>query len=695
MTVSEIPITALSGVGAKTAEKLARLAIFSVRDLLFHLPIRYEDRTQIIPIAKLNPKDHVLIQGVLQETAVVSRGKILTCILADETAHITLRFFHFYASQRQQLATPGIILRCFGEVRRGYRGGLEMMHPEYQIISPDEALSLSDLSKQLTPIYPTTKGLHQLSLRKLIDQALNILKRVELMELLPAHLLKSLQTFSLEQALHYVHRPPVNAEQSLLLQRKHPAQQRLAFEELVAHQLSLHQLRYRIRNQNAPLLTTSGQMVQQLMASLPFRLTTAQERVIAEIEQDMQSGKPMLRLVQGDVGSGKTIVAAIAALRAVEAGFQVALMAPTELLAEQHRRSFQMWLEPLQISIGWLTGQVQGKTRQQALKRIQSGEDRVIIGTHALFQDDVEFQQLALLIIDEQHRFGVHQRLALSAKGIYERQHPHQLVLTATPIPRTLAMAVYADLDCSVIDELPPGRKPITTIAISNKKRQEIIERVKTNCLQKKQAYWICTLIEESDVLQCQAAQATAKELQKIMPELKIELVHGRLLTDQKEAIMENFKQGDIDLLVATTVVEVGVDVTNASLMIIENPERLGLAQLHQLRGRIGRGSQASYCVLLYQSPLSPIAQHRLSIIRNSQDGFEIARQDLELRGPGEVLGTKQAGALRLKIADLIRDKTLLPQVQQAGKYIVQSMPQSIALLIDRWMSDSEKYMDV
>ncbi|WP_423063507.1 ATP-dependent DNA helicase RecG [Candidiatus Paracoxiella cheracis] len=695
-SLASLTINSLKGVGPRVAEHLSRLNIHKVQDLLFHLPLRYQDRTRISSIASLKAGDQVLIEGTIQLGSVVFRGRRnLICRVIDATGTIILRFFHFNATQLQRLSTPGLQIRCFGEVRQNYNGGLEMVHPEYRIVNEGEPQILED---RLTPIYPTTKGLQQATLRKLTAQALDLLQQeADNIELLPEDLLRQFQLPQLQEALIYVHRPPPKAPTDLLQNGQHPTQQRLALEELIAHQLGLQRLRNQIKQHKAPVLC--GQPNNDLQTSLkkllPFQLTAAQQRVIHEINEDIVNGTPMLRLVQGDVGSGKTIVAIMSVLRAVENGYQAAVMAPTEILAEQHLRSFDTWLAPFGIKIGWLSGSLTHRERNEALKKIRVGEYQVVIGTHALFQKDVEFSNLALVVIDEQHRFGVHQRLALKTKGILDDCYPHQLIMTATPIPRTLAMTAYVDLDVSIIDELPPGRVPINTLLISNSRRSEVIDRVRASCLQGQQAYWVCMLIEDSEALQCQAAEVTAKELQQLLPNLKVGLIHGRLKATDKEAMMSAFKKGAIDLLVATTVIEVGVDVPNANLMVIENPERLGLSQLHQLRGRIGRGTQESHCVLLYQKPLSRTAEQRLAIMRRTNDGFVIAQEDLNLRGPGEILGTRQAGLLRLQVADLLRDKTLLPRVRHAGEWIVQKHPERVAPLMRRWLHGLEQYVEV
>ncbi len=690
----DIAVTTLKGVGAKITEHLHRLNIINVQDLLFHLPLRYEDRTQIKPIGSLKPQDRVLIEGSVESVSIVGgRRANLVCRLSDGTGFINLRFFHFNAAQKNRLSNEQVKLRCFGEVRQGFHGGLEMMHPEYRHMANADELPLS---RHLTPVYPTTKGLNQATFRKLIDQACIIMQAEnQSIELLPDDVLKQLQLPTLQEALLYVHRPPANAPCILLQTGRHPAQQRLAFEELLAHQLSLKQLRKVIHEHPAHTLSNTQQLKKRFLQSLPFQLTSAQRRVVFEIQQDLEKSQPMLRLVQGDVGCGKTVVAAIAMLQAVDQGFQAALMAPTEILAEQHYKNFCRWFNPLGIEVGWLSGKQTGQHRTKTLQQIANGGFPVIVGTHALFQASVEFDSLALLVVDEQHRFGVHQRLALKEKGMSNGRYPHQLIMTATPIPRTLAMLAYADLDCSVIDEQPPGRKPINTVLIPNVRRDEVVERVRLNCMKNQQAFWVCTLIDDSELMQCQAAQATTVELQKNLSELKIGLIHGRMKSDEKEQAMSAFKSGEINLLVATTVVEVGVDIPQANLMIIENPERLGLAQLHQLRGRVGRSHQQGHCVLLYQNPLSESQQKRLSIMRRLQCGFEIARYDLKMRGPGEVLGTRQAGLVQFRIADLMRDQALLENVQMISDGFAKKYPEEVNLLIKRWISGAEHYARV
>ncbi|MFQ1730350.1 ATP-dependent DNA helicase RecG [Aeromonas veronii] len=686
MKLDKIPLDSLKGVGSKMLEKLERLGLATVQDLLFHLPLRYEDRTQVWPIGDLPPGLHGAVEGEIQDTQLVmGRRRMMVCRISDGTGPLTLRFFNFTAAQKNSLAA-GRLIRCFGEVRPG-KYGLEMAHPEYKLLGEEQA---GQTEEALTPVYPTTEGLRQLTLRNLTDQALAQLDLYGVEELLPAGLYP--HQIELAAALKLLHRPPPSVALPLLESGQHPAQQRLVLEELLAHNLSVLKVRAQAQTQLARALKPAPELVEQLLGALPFKPTGAQSRVVAEISKDLQQSHPMMRLVQGDVGSGKTLVAALAALQAIGNGCQVGLMAPTELLAEQHAINFAKWLEPLGIGVGWLAGKQKGKAREESLAAIADGSVKMVVGTHAIFQEQVVFQRLALVIIDEQHRFGVHQRLALREKGEREGVHPHQLIMTATPIPRTLAMTAYADLDTSVIDELPPGRTPITTVALPDSRRGDVIERVKLACTEGKQAYWVCTLIEESEVLECQAAEDTAAELQNLLPGLHIGLVHGRMRPVEKQRVMEEFKAGILQLLVATTVIEVGVDVPNASLMIIENPERLGLAQLHQLRGRVGRGAVASHCVLLYHAPLSKTAQSRLGVLRETNDGFLIAQRDLELRGPGELLGTRQTGLADLKIADLVRDQPLIPQVQKMARFLMDRHPSHVEPLIRRWLGLRDHY---
>ncbi|WP_033568908.1 ATP-dependent DNA helicase RecG [Dickeya undicola] len=681
------PLSTLAGVGASQAEKLARLGLETVQDLLLHLPLRYEDRTHLYLINDLLPGMYATVEGeVLRSDISFGRRRMLTCQISDGSGMLTLRFFNFNAAMKNSLS-PGQRVLAYGEVKRGKLGG-EMIHPEYRVQGESTTV---ELQETLTPVYPTTEGIRQATLRKLTDQALELLNTHPIDELLPQEMRHGL--ISLPDALRTLHRPPPDVQLAELEQGKHPAQQRLVMEELLAHHLSMLAVRAGAQRHHALALASKDNLKQQLLAALPFSPTGAQQRVVAEIEQDMNKPFPMMRLVQGDVGSGKTLVAALTALRAIAHGKQVALMAPTELLAEQHAANFRRWFEPLGIEVGWLAGKQKGKARQAQQEAIASGLVSMVIGTHAIFQQQVQFNGLALVIIDEQHRFGVHQRLALWEKGEEQGFHPHQLIMTATPIPRTLAMTAYADLDTSVIDELPPGRTPVTTVAIPDTRRDDIIQRVRNACLQEgRQAYWVCTLIEESELLEAQAAEATCQELKAALPDLTIGLVHGRMKAQEKQAVMEAFKTNQLHLLVATTVIEVGVDVPNASLMIIENPERLGLAQLHQLRGRVGRGAVASHCVLLYKTPLSKTAQIRLQVLRDSNDGFVIAQRDLEIRGPGELLGTRQTGNAAFRVADLLRDQALIPQVQRVSRHIHEHYPEHARALIDRWLPERTRY---
>lgn len=684
------PVSALPGVGPALAESLARLGLERVQDLWFHLPLRYEDKTRITTIADLRPGDRVQVEGVIDavERGFRYRPQLKVAISDESQQTLLLRFFHFNRSQSEQLR-PGTRLLCYGEVRQGGHG-LEMVHPQYRRLSGDEPVTVDEL---LTPVYPTTEGLGQKRLAGVIAKALALLPPEAQLELIPPALCKEHGLTSLRDALLYVHRPPPDAHLGQLTAGRHPAQQRLAFEELLTQHLSLKRMRAAVRRRHAPSLRGTGELRKRLLASLPFGLTGAQQRVTAEIAGDIAQSQPMLRLVQGDVGSGKTIVAALAALAAVESGHQVALMAPTELLAEQHLHHFRHWLTPLGIEVAWLAGKVTGKARQQALQRVAAGA-HVVIGTHALMQEGVAFAKLGLVIVDEQHRFGVQQRLALRDKGADHESGlvPHQLVLTATPIPRTLAMSAYADLDVSAIDELPPGRTPVQTIAISNARRVDVIERIHAACLEGRQVYWVCTLIEESEQLRAQAAEVAHAELSAALADCRIGLIHGRMKPKEKQVVMDAFKAGELSVLVATTVIEVGVDVPNASLMVIENSERLGLAQLHQLRGRVGRGAIASNCVLLYQPPLGQLARERLQVMRETNDGFRIAEKDLELRGPGEVLGTRQTGQLSFRIADLARDAHLLPAVQEVGAHLLAHYPQQTEQLVARWIGGADRY---
>jgi ATP-dependent DNA helicase RecG len=692
--LDKVPVEGLRGVGPRVAERLGRLGVATVQDLLFHLPLRYQDRTRLIPMRDLRPGDEALVEGEVADAGIAfGRRRSLKVWLRDrEGDGLLLRFFHFSQSQAAGFK-PGTRLRCFGEVRRGPQS-MEMIHPEYRLGAPDDA---QPLESALTPIYPTTEGLQQSSLRSLTDQALVLLdvEGTTVRELLPPEIVGRFRLPPLAEALRVLHRPPVAVSASELRERRHPAFRRLAFEELVAHQVSLRRLRRRQQRVGAPVLGGGGELRARFLGGLPFALTGAQRRVADEISADLERSYPMLRLLQGDVGSGKTVIAALAALQAVEAGCQVALMAPTELLSEQHLRNLSMWLEPLGLTPLWLAGRHKGGERADLLARIARGDAMIIVGTHALFQDEVAFHDLGLAIVDEQHRFGVHQRMRLREKGARDGRAPHQLIMTATPIPRSLAMTLYGDLDLSVIDEMPPGRTPVTTVAVPDTRRDEVIARVRDACAEGRQAYWVCTLIEESEALQCQAAEDTARALAAALPGLRVGLVHGRLKPAEREEVMAGFAGATLDLLVATTVIEVGVDVPNASLMIVENPERLGLAQLHQLRGRVGRGSVESHCVLLFHAPLSHQARQRIEMLRRSTDGFEIARRDLDMRGPGEVLGTRQTGDVQFRIADPLADEHLLAAAQQVADLVLDRCPDLALPLIERWFRVKADYVGV
>ncbi|MCH9694905.1 MAG: ATP-dependent DNA helicase RecG [Gammaproteobacteria bacterium] len=685
---SESPLTELNGVGPALAKKLEKLNLHRVDDLLFLLPLRYEDRTQLVKIGSLVAGKRCLVSGevLLAETAFRGRRNLLVRI-SDGSGQLTLRFFHFSRQQQAQFRA-GLEVTCFGEVRRG-KNGFEIIHPEYRLLRENQSAEMSD---SLTAIYPATEGVQQGRLRSLTDQALRRMQESPPQELLPAAVREKLEMPTLAEAIQYLHRPPPDADIEQMLTGTHPCQQRLAFEELLAHYLSLSNLRALAATEDALALTEGNEDVSGFVRDLPFELTAAQRRVTDDILADLAQPHPMMRLIQGDVGSGKTVVAAIACVKALACGVQAAIMAPTEILAEQHWRSFSDWFRPLGIEPAWLSGSQRAAARRESLASIADGSAQLIVGTHALFQEGVAFKRLGLVVIDEQHRFGVHQRMALRDKGVSIDGHPHQLVMTATPIPRTLAMAAYADLDTSVIDELPPGRQPVSTIAIPEIRRGEVVERVRSACASGQQAYWVCPLIEESEVLDYQAAQASYEMLTEALPELRIGLVHGRMKPAEKERGMKAFKEGLIQLLVATTVIEVGVDVPNASLMIIENAERMGLSQLHQLRGRVGRGAVQSHCVLLYKSPLGRTAKQRLGVLRDTNDGFVVAQKDLELRGPGELLGTRQTGLPDYRIANLVRDAELMPQVQITAEIIRKDSEHRAAAIVRRWLGDAGRY---
>ena len=694
--VGDTPLTVLPGCGPKLAEKLAARGLLTLQDLWLQLPRQYEDRTHISPIALLRPGDTVQVEGRVQA---VQRGfryrPLLRVAIADDSgATLVLRFFHFRSAQVNQFRV-GARVRAYGAARPG-QNGLEIVHPSYRVLDDDGD---EELGESLDPVYPAVEGVGPVSLRRFIAAALDRIPDDAELELLPPDLRGGLP--SLREALLTVHRPPREADLGALLAGTHPAQRRLALEELLAHNISLRRQRIARQAHAAPALA-DARLALALRDALPFPLTGAQQRVFDELQGDLSRPVPMLRLVQGDVGSGKTVVAAMAALMAVAGGRQAALMAPTELLAEQHMANLEGWLAPLGIQLAWLAGKVTGRARAGTLARIASGEAQVVVGTHALMQEGVEFADLALAIVDEQHRFGVHQRLALRDKGASGGTGvPHQLVMTATPIPRTLAMSAYADLDLSVIDELPPGRTPVRTVALASSRRPELVERIRAACAEGRQAYWVCTLIDEPEDgegpgaalrIEAEAAQTTFARLSEQLPELRVGLVHGRMKPAEKQSVMAAFKAGELDLLVATTVIEVGVDVPNASLMIIENAERLGLAQLHQLRGRVGRGSAESSCVLLYRAPLSQTARLRLETMRESNDGFLIAERDLELRGPGEVLGTRQTGLAEFRLADLSRDADLLPRVQEMADSLLEQAPAVADRLVVRWIGSAMRF---
>ncbi|ULJ69981.1 ATP-dependent DNA helicase RecG [Wielerella bovis] len=664
-----------------TAQKLEKLQLHSAWDLALHLPLRYEDETQIVPIAGVNVGDVCQVEGtvIYQEIQFKPRKQLIARIQDNSGAMLNLRFIHFYASHQKQLA-QGQTVRALGEIKRGYFGD-EMIHPK--IKSPEN----NKLAQSLTPIYPTTNGLNQPTLRKAIQAAL---ETVNLQEILPEKILQNLKLPSLAHSLRTLHHPPPELSMNTLANGAFPAWQRLKFDELLAQQLSMRLARQRRRNGIAKPLISNNYLSKQLLDILPFRLTAAQERVCAEIQADLAKTVPMHRLLQGDVGSGKTIVAALSALVALENdGVQVAVMAPTEILAEQHFIKFKQWFEPLGISVAWLSGSLKKKEKDQAKAALADGRIRLAVGTHALFQHDVLFDNLALVIVDEQHRFGVAQRLALKNKG----EDVHQLMMSATPIPRTLAMSFFADLDVSSIDELPPNRTPIKTKLVNHLRRAEVEGFVLNTCQKGQQAYWVCPLIEESETLQLQTATETWQNLQAALPDLKIGLVHGRMKPAEKAAVMAEFVSGSLNVLVATTVIEVGVDVPNASLMVIEHAERMGLAQLHQLRGRVGRGAAASTCVLLFAEPLGQISKARLKVIYEHTDGFEIARQDLEIRGPGEFLGARQSGAPMLRFADLQTDVPLLEKAREIAPILIADYPEVVDQHLERWLGSKEGFL--
>ena len=686
-------ITSLTGIGSRLQEKLAHIGIRKIQDLLFHLPYRYIDRTRLIPLGELKSGEDAYVQGRIELTQVrYGRRRTLLCRISDGTGAIILRFFYFSKSQQDKLKREQLI-RCYGRVRMGTKS-LEIVHPEYRLLENDDEIGVEN---QLTAVYPTTKGLQQPRIRKLIEQALLVLNnnKNNMIELLPKEILLEQNLPTLIDALEYVHRPPVDADLKSLINQKHPSQKRLIAEELLAYQLSLLDLRKELKKEESPVFKESTQLVPKFLKKLSFELTNAQKRAFEIIASDLNKNSAMLRLLQGDVGSGKTVIAALATLQAIEENYQVAIMVPTELLSEQHYKNFTNWFEPLNIEVILLTGKLKKSTKNILEEKLRNKDSIVAIGTHALFQENIAFSKLGLVIIDEQHRFGVHQRLALIEKGQKHDKYPHQLIMTATPIPRTLTMTAYADLDHSIIDELPSGRIPVNTTVHPAQKRDVIIERIKNKCEIGHQVYWVCTLIDESESLQCETAIATSEKLKEKLKNINVGLIHGRMKSTEKENIMKDFKDGKINLLVATTVIEVGVDVPNASFMVIDNAERLGLSQLHQLRGRIGRGNKESFCTLIYQPPLSDLADKRLKIMRDTNNGFVISEKDLELRGPGEVLGTRQAGIPDFRIANLKRDCYLLAKIQEIGKQLIKKNPRNVRLLIERWLGKKHEYSNV
>lgn len=688
------PVTQLSGVGPQLADKLARIHVHQIQDVLFHLPHRYEDRTRVTPLGSLLPSLSAVVIGQVDLAQVVfGRRRSLLVRISDGTGSLTIRMFYFNRAQEKSFQR-GLWVKCFGEVRPGLKG-FEMIHPEYRISANEPE---GGLDTTLTPVYPTTEGVSQALWRKLTDQALRdglpSVRELVAAECLPAKFQAAYQTASLQEALIALHRPPAGVDLVAMQQASSSAHQRLIIEELLAHHFSIRRSRAVRAHEHAPVMPNASELTQRFLENLGFTLTKAQVRVSQEVADDLATNRPAMRLIQGDVGSGKTVVAAMAMLQSVSAGFQTVLMAPTELLAEQHFRTLSQWFSQLDIATGWLASKTPAKEKRATLAQLASGELLVAVGTHALIQEAVEYRQLGLVVIDEQHRFGVEQRLALRAKTPNSLVS-HQLAMTATPIPRTLAMTFYADLDVSSIDELPPGRKVVETVVIpAATRRDEVVERVRQACQQGRQVYWVCPLIDESEVLEAQAATDTAEELSKRLTGLHVGLVHGRLKPKEKELVMTHFRAGEIDLLVATTVIEVGVDVPNASLMVIENAERMGLAQLHQLRGRVGRGSEQSFCLLLYQQPLSQHAKERLKTLRETNDGFVIAEKDLEIRGAGELLGTRQTGSMSFKVADLVRDQSLLPAIEGIALAVEAATPDNVDPLIDRWVGSKEEYVN-
>ena len=683
----------IQGIGPSIEDKLFSMGIKTVYDILFHLPIRYQDRSKVQPIGSIKKDHFVVIEGEIRVSDIIfNKRRNLLCKIQDKTGTITLRFFNFNKTQKKSFR-PGIYIRCFGKTSIS-RGGLEMIHPEYEFINKD---SLYKDSEYLTAIYSTTEGLSQKRWRKFISSAFELIKQDEIPELLTKEHLSKIKnnvTTDIYKTLKLLHYPPVNTDCLKIIEGNHPYQRRLAFEELISQRLSFRILKNKLIQSSVNDLYYCENLEREFIKNLPFSLTKSQYKVLQELKSDLNKTAPMLRLLQGDVGSGKTVIGALLAIQCIKNKKQVALMAPTEILAEQHLNTFLLFFEKYNVSACLLTSKVNKRDKKTILNNLSSGKIDIVIGTHAIIQDSVKFSDLGFVIIDEQHRFGVEQRRILKNKT-KNKKSVHQLIMTATPIPRTLAMTFYADLDYSIIDELPPGRKEINTIIVSNDRRKEVIDRIKNACNEGKQVYWICTLVEESETLQCQAAESTAEILSKNLTDINVGLVHGRLKSDEKTQIMSLFKSGDIQLLVATTVVEVGVDVPNASLIVIENPERLGLSQLHQLRGRVGRGEIQSHCVLMYQKPISKNAKERLTAMRETNDGFLLAEKDLALRGAGEMLGTKQSGEKQFRIANLERDMDMIDGVVHVSEIILNEDLNKANELISRWCPLAENYIDV
>ncbi|KIF81234.1 ATP-dependent DNA helicase RecG [Noviherbaspirillum autotrophicum] len=688
------PASPATTKASASENKLAKLGLRSDMDLVLHLPLRYEDETKIVPIrqAAFIAGSPAQVEGVVTECDIQYRPRRqLVVTIADDSGTLVMRFLNFYGSQTKQLAV-GTRVRARGEVRHGFFGA-EMVHPAYKAVDEGDPLPTA-----LTPVYPAGEGLSQTYLRKAIA---NALKRVDWRDTLSPALLEQLKLAPFEASVKLLHNPPPDIDENALMERSHPAWTRMKFDELLAQQLSLKRAQEARRAKGAAALPVVGDLSGAFAAHLPFQLTGAQQRVLQEIRADLRQSFPMQRLLQGDVGSGKTVVAALAAAQAIDSGFQAALMAPTEILAEQHFRKIAQWMEPLGVKVAWLSGSLRKKEKTEAQAMIESGAAQLVIGTHALIQEGVEFAKLGLVIVDEQHRFGVGQRLALRNKGLegdnlfHQQTVPHQLMMSATPIPRTLAMTYYADLEVSVIDELPPGRTPIVTRVVDQNRRDEVIERVHAAAQEGRQVYWVCPLIEESEALQLQTATETHATLAAALPDLQVGLVHGRMKPAEKQIVMDGFSRGEVHVLVATTVIEVGVDVPNASLMVIEHAERFGLSQLHQLRGRVGRGSAASVCLLLYQSPLGPVARQRLMTMRETTDGFEIARRDLEIRGPGEFLGARQSGQAMLRFADLQTDQWLVEKARDVAHGLLRDDPATVEAHLARWLGGREEFLKV